>query len=295
MSKKKRIALIDGDGLVYKAVLNPDHRKEVKNDDDEYWEILNAKEAKEEFATRIAEVLGVLKCTKGGVVFAFGSTPYFRKRVDSSYKSNRKSRKPLGYGDFVKWVCETYHSILISGLEADDVLGVLQTTPGQFDDDAETIIFSNDKDMRTIPGLLVNPDDKKLTVETISETDALRSLFIQSLTGDTGDCFGGAKGVGKVKAGRIADDALEGVKCIEDVFESVIVKTYLDAGQTKEDALRNCRLARILTSEDVTITDDGEWNHELWTPPSFQPRSRRSARRSVRGSRKPRRPVRPVP
>jgi DNA polymerase-1 len=250
--------------------------------------------AKEEFKTRVTELLGILKCTKGGVMFAFSSRPYFRKKIEPSYKSNRKQRKPLGYKALLDWACGEWHHIIIPEFEADDVLGVLHTTPQHWPKGTETIVVSNDKDMRTIPGLLYNPDNTD-PVETITDEQALRALFIQSLTGDSGDGFGGAKGVGPVKAASIADKALEGAKTIDDVFESFIVPTYVGAGQTADDALTNCRLARILSAADVKIdAASGEWNHELWTPVDSTPTRRRSARRGTRPGRVMRRPVRSI-
>ena len=80
---------------------------------------------------------------------------------------------------------------------------------------------------------------------------------------------------------------------IDDIFDE-IVKTYVDAGQTADDALLNCRLARILSKLDVKIVDSGEWTHELWTPNSFKARNRRPARGSTRRGRQARRPVRPI-
>ena len=298
--KKKRVAIIDGDGLVFQAVTNKEHRTEVHNEDDEWWELLNMKAAKEEFQTRIIELLAVLQCTKGGVVFAFGAKSYFRKKLDPSYKAKRKNRKPLGYWAFVDWVRSQYQNHVEPTFEADDVLGVLHSAPGYFDCDGfefESVVVSNDKDMRTIPGLLYNPDNTD-PVETITEEQALRCLFIQSLTGDSTDGYGGAKGVGPVKAASIADGALQGAKVIDDVFDDWIVKTYIDAGQTADDALLNCRLARILSTLDVKLNDpydqDGEWTHELWTPSSFKTRDRRSTRGSTGRRRRVRRAIRPV-
>lgn len=292
--RKKRVALIDGDGMVYQIVTNKEHLKETRTENDEWYEVLDMKTAKEEFKTRVDELLGVLKCTRGGVLFTFSSRPYFRKKIEPSYKSNRKHRKPLGYRALLDWVCETWHHMMIPEFEGDDVLGVLHTTPQHWPNDTETIVVSNDKDMRTIPGLLYNPDNTE-PVETITDKQALRALFVQSLTGDSGDGYGGAKGVGPVKAASIADKALEGVKTIDDVFTSFIVPTYVDAGQTAEDALMNCRLARILSTADVKIDASGEWNHELWTPIDHVSVGRRSVRGRNRSGRQMRRPVCQLP
>ncbi len=290
--RNRKIALIDGDGMVFQAVTNPDHRQEVHNEEDEYWEVLNAKQAKEEFAVRLKELLGVLNSREQDAKFAFGGKSYFRKKLDPQYKAKRAKKKPLGYWDFVKWVREEWDSISIPELEADDVLGVMHTYPEHWPENAETIVVSNDKDLRTIPGLLYNPDNTD-PVERITEEQALRNLFIQSLTGDSGDGFGGAKGIGPVKAKKIADEALKEAKTIDDVFDSVIVPVYIEAGQTEGDALRNCRLARILSRVDVEIDEDGEWHYEIWEPVSNESETRRT---SPRGSRRrkrriPRRPV----
>ncbi len=291
MARKKRVALIDGDGMIWQAVTNKEHRRETRTEDDEWYDVLDMPAAKAEFKTRVDELLGVLKCTKGGVIFAFSSRPYFRKKIEPSYKSNRKQRKPLGYKALLDWACGEWAHMIIPGLEADDALGVMHTAARYWPKGTETIVVSNDKDMRTIPGFLYNPDNTD-PVETITDEQALRSLFIQSLTGDSGDGFGGAKGVGPVKAASIADKCLEGAKTIDDVF-GVIVQTYADAGQGEAEALRNCQLARILSAADVKITS-GEWEHELWTPLDPEPVRARPSRGRTRGRRKIRRPVPPV-
>ena len=56
------------------------------------------------------------------------------------YKSNRKkTRKPVGFKAFVMWAKTTYKHYEAS-LEADDCMGIMQTSPG-----ANTIIVSDDK------------------------------------------------------------------------------------------------------------------------------------------------------
>ena len=105
----------------------------------------------------------------------------FRKQIDPSYKSNRrKTRKPVGYVAFCDWVRETYATVSKPMTEADDIMGIIATKPGN---QGKVTIVSDDKDMKTIPGRLYRPMSDELI--EVSEADADRYFLTQVLTGDS--------------------------------------------------------------------------------------------------------------
>jgi hypothetical protein len=78
----------------------------------------------------------------------FTKAPNFRREVDPTYKLNRQTRKPLCYAALRQRVEGKYNCLAMPGLEADDIMGILATKPGQ----VHNIIVSQDKDMKGIPG-----------------------------------------------------------------------------------------------------------------------------------------------
>jgi DNA polymerase-1 len=174
----------------------------------------------------------------------------FRKDLDPTYKSHRKgTRKPLGYIALTDWMRERYGPRVVVQplLEADDYMGILATKPGA----PETIIVSDDKDMKTIPGTLFRLGQ----LSTIDEGEAHRYWMLQTLMGDPADGYKGCPGIGPVKAEKIVSKP--------GVLWDNVKREFLKAGMTEDYAVLQARLARILRFSD--------WDSErkqplLWTP-----------------------------
>jgi len=185
-------------------------------------------------------------------ILCIGAKGNFRKRdVDRSYKSNREGKKkPLGYFAVMDRIREDYETAEYPWLEADDTLGILHTRRG-----ADTIIVSNDKDMRTIPGRLYNHVTQEMV--EISKADADLFHLVQTLVGDSSDGYPGCKGIGPKKALPM----LEAEKP-KDMWAAVVA-AFEAAGHDEEFALTQARLARILRTGDYN-TKTGEI--KLWEP-----------------------------
>lgn len=179
----------------------------------------------------------------------------FRRKILPSYKENRKSkRKPLGYKHLLQYALDNYNCRIMEGLEADDVLGILATTPDSLN--TEKIILSIDKDMLTIPCTHYNLD--KDTLVTISKEEANHNFYIQVLTGDNVDNYKGCPGVGPKNASKLL------LGCVsEDSYWSRVLGAFINAGLTEEDALVQARVARILRHEDY---DYFKKDVRLWEP-----------------------------
>jgi hypothetical protein len=187
------------------------------------------------------------------------SDPYrnWRKELDPTYKANRKgSVKPQMLDDTKRYLYQEKASFVLPRLEADDVMGILATSPNASEN---FIIVSEDKDMRTIPGRVFHPNRPENGVMNITVEEANRFLLYQTIVGDPTDGYPGAPGVGKlspyVTALQDADDPLDMWDCVLDAFASVSL--------TEADAIHQARLACICRHTN--------WNREtqkvrLWSP-----------------------------
>jgi DNA polymerase I len=196
-----------------------------------------------------------LKLTR--VIVTLSSITNFRKKLNPDYKAQRKVvAKPSLLRDIRLWMLEEYETRLVKDLEADDVLGILQTGNHL---KGKKIIVSTDKDMLTIPGWNYNPRSK--IRKEIDHQAADFNFFRQVLTGDTVDNYKGVPGIGPKKAHRILDQAIPGHP---EQLWAVIVETYEAAGLTEEDALMNARMAYILRAENYNFEKE---EITLWEPP----------------------------
>lgn len=258
----KKTLLLDGDELVFKYAAACE--QEVRWDDanhviwsnpDHVWENLVAgiKRLLDRFEVRAKDAVVTFSGT-------YGDTPNFRLAIDETYKSHRaESRKPMCYWEVRERAEKAYKTVVKSGLEADDVMGILATKP---DRKTQAIICSRDKDMKTLPATVWNGVD--LITYSVEEAD--RFHLYQTLIGDTADGYKGCPGIGPVKAEKILDLAAESLadKYPHNTIRwARVVAAFEKAGLTEADALKQARLARILRWTD--------WDHEkkepiLWTP-----------------------------
>ena len=182
------------------------------------------------------------------LILFFSDSVNFRKRVDPDYKGHRNRKKPCGYRRVIHKLHEEYEVVRMPELEADDAIGIYATS----NDDC--VIVSPDKDMKQIPGRLYNMDE----TFTIESQDGWEWFLIQTLAGDSTDGYSGAPGFG--------------IKTSQKFFTEFgytwnsVVKAFKQKGLTEADALRNARLAKILTADDYdngpilftpTISDNG--------------------------------------
>ena len=183
------------------------------------------------------------------ILLTFTDTTNFRRSIAETYKGNRIKRKPAGYKKLKEWGMTSYPSLMWPALEADDVLGILATRG----DLTNFVLVSPDKDLQQIPCRIYNLKDEF----TQSPEAAELKLWEQCLTGDSTDGYPGCKGVGPKKAEQILSKVEDGD------YWTAVVKAYETAGLTKEDALQNLRLARILQACD--------WDEENKVPLLFTP------------------------
>ena len=244
---KNLTLLIDADITAYQATASAEMEYEWADD---IWTLYSdLKQAKEHFDYLVYKL--VEDTDIHDYKLCFSDSANFRKTLYSDYKGNRKGRKPIGYNELKRWAMEHHPSFSKPTLEADDSLGILATKyPGKI------VIATMDKDLLTIPGLVykIKPDGSASMIKVTPE-EADYNFLLQTLTGDTTDNYKGCPGVGPKRAEELFKKHGAVWKTVEDA--------YLKAGLTKEDALLNARMARILRDVDY------DFNKEeviLWTP-----------------------------
>ena len=244
---KNLTLLIDADITAYQATASAEMEYEWADD---IWTLYSdLKQAKEHFDYLVYKL--VEDTDIHDYKLCFSDSANFRKTLYSDYKGNRKGRKPIGYNELKRWAMEHHPSFSKPTLEADDSLGILATKyPGKI------VIATMDKDLLTIPGLVykIKPDGSASMIKVTPE-EADYNFLLQTLTGDTTDNYKGCPGVGPKRAEELFKKHGAVWKTVEDA--------YLKAGLTKEDALLNARIARILRDVDY------DFNKEeviLWTP-----------------------------
>lgn len=205
----------------------------------------------------------------------------WRNQVLPSYKGNRKGiERPLLLEPIKQFMAAEYQSFRKPSLEADDCLGILSTHPKLIA--GKKISVSADKDIKTVPGWLWNPDkDKEPYLITQEEADYWHLL--QTLMGDTTDGYKGCPGVGfetahdlltnpyllvpyehELKAGkRKGEIEIRYTKEPTDDLWASIVSLYEYKGLTEKDALTQARVARICRHTDYNFQTQ---EPIYWTP-----------------------------
>lgn len=263
--------LVDGDMVLYGTI----HAVSVEAEFDGEWvgPLVHLPTAQAEVSRRLEEILERSGCSKM-VVALSDHHNCWRKRVLPSYKHNRTGKKPVGWLALEASLPELgYKTDARPGCEADDVLGILATTRGSR---GKTVIASDDKDLRTVPGYLmsVSGDDKP---RRISRKAADLAHLRQALMGDATDGYPGCPGVGPKTADKILDEFVgPGTltkKKIREIWALVLEeyekahtkgKLPVPIDESPQDfALSQARVARILRA---TEWDDTLKEPKLWTP-----------------------------
>jgi len=244
LSNDKTTLLIDGDLYMYQACASLE--LEVDWGEDIWSLACDVKDVKSMFEARLKQFTERLQTEEYVVCWTEGDN--FRKTIYPDYKGGRKkTRKPVGYRAAVDWAKLKFPSVSHTTLEADDVMGIIQSARR-----APTCIVSDDKDLKTIPGRLYRPRDDELL--HIKDQEADYNFLYQCLVGDTTDGYNGCPKIGPKTAPKILGN--------HPSWEQVAI-AYQKAGLTREQAIQQSRCARILRAVD--------WNFEtqtinLWEP-----------------------------
>lgn len=259
----KRVLLIDGDVLAYKAA---SANEKATHWGDGYWTWhCDWNAVLQSFDANLETLKEDLKAD-AHVLCLTDSEGNFRKSVYPSYKGNRATvKKPLVLRDFKQFLIDERGAYFKPGLEGDDCMGILATRRNP--ENEQRIIVSIDKDMKTIPGLYFNDGHPEDGVQAVTETDADLWFMKQVLMGDATDGYPGLPGCGPKKAEGILQAAIDSEAhlsaTVKDAVWPAVVAAYEKAGLTEDDAIVQARCARILRASDY---DFKAKEPILWTP-----------------------------
>ena len=252
MSDRPQTLLIDGDILLYRFACTNEFGI-VWEEGQEAVKVVNLEAAQFDVAMFIEKMSE--KLHNEDVVVVFSGPNNFRYKVLPSYKHNRVGLvKPELYAQLKEYLLLNFVTKEKDGLEGDDVMGILATRwPGHF------ILATIDKDLQQIPGELYNWNTE--IFKNITEAEADRFFYFQTLVGDSCDGYTGVPGIGPKKAEKILAEADE----VGAPYWSVVHAAYVSRGLTGEDALQQARVARILRASDYDFKTK---EIKLWQPPN---------------------------
>lgn len=254
----KTTVLLDGDVVAYKFA-SAGQTKIDWGDGTVSYDVADKQDVFSDCQRYILEIEEMLGADETVVCLSCPTPEKWRVKLWPQYTS-RKTEKPVLLQDVKDFMASRFPSYARPALEADDIMGILSTHPRIIH--GKKIIVSIDKDMKTIPGWLFNPDKDDFARE-ISQTEANRWWMYQTLTGDSVDCYPGCPGIGPKKAERVLDGAEDRFNMNLASWWPAVVDTYISRGLTADDALLQARLARILRHTDY---DFEKKEVKLWTP-----------------------------
>ena len=256
------LALIDGDVLVYQVGY-------TTNDVEEWIAAARLRD----------QIKGVLQATgaTGYEIWLSDSKENWRKALFANYKANRTQPKPTHYEFLLNTLVNDWDAQVALGEEADDAMGIRQTTQNKKDGDFfisspldfTSIICTIDKDLQQIPGNHYNWD--KQTRQFIEPSEGLYRFYYQLLVGDSGDNITvtqglSCKGIGAKKAQQM----LEGCETEDEMFTTCWYAYEKAWGEGFQERL-------LLTGQLIKIR---QTNGEIWTFP-FLPQQEGEAKPSL--------------
>lgn len=252
-----RTALIDADIVAYMVAFRNEEGFDWEGDGNVVYAV-EPEEAKRSADTVVNEYADTVNASRVIVCLTEPDpTKEWRRQFDPTYKQSRQGTRKPELLQYVKlYLANEWPSYIRPRLEADDIMGILQTHPKLVQ--GETVIVSADKDMRTIPGLLYNPNRTR-GVERISTLNANRMLCWQTIVGDQVDNYPGAPRVGPLSPYA---RALETIKDPHELWYTV-VEAFDSVGLTEDDALHQARLAHILRASSYNFKTK---KVRLWNP-----------------------------
>lgn len=222
----KKIALIDGDVYAYRAAASCEPRKHEREMGEgplaEWIALGRCRESLERTFLDVSPDSYHLYLSGGG---------NFRKRIDPSYKANRRDMiRPTWLESVRLMLAEEFGARVTDGYEADDAIGIAHTP--------DKIVCSIDKDMFQLSGEHYN--FVKQEFRTISPQEAEKFIYKLMLIGDRSDNITGVSGIGEIKSSRIVD-SYDDINELHEYVRSL----YND----DQRFTTNLRLFRILRSE----------------------------------------------
>ena len=285
---KPNVLIVDGDPYAFQAAIQNEvavfwNSEELEEDPSLEHIATAAIDVRKATLSAKARIVALAEKLNADVVLCLSDPRgrYFRNDL-GSYKENRKlTVRPLCVREIKNMLAQEFETVIYPRLEGDDVIGILMTDP-KFRPNQKKISVSIDKDLKTIPGWFMNPD-KMIDAVEITQEEADRWFLAQTIGGDLTDGYGGAPGFGTTTALKYLEAEVS-LELYDHILTSgprkgqieqrkrevpgatpweTVVSCYQIAGLDEEDALRNARMARILTAD---LWDAENQVPILWSP-----------------------------
>ncbi len=278
-----KIALIDADTIIYASCSVSECTDDLLDRDmytDEEWaeieeqsgfdrvnhcvKFINMEEAYTHSMDKINSIMERTGCDDFELHFTRGRKSFPYTMVDANYKGNRTLEGiPYGLGGLKDYFVNKHPDKAFDNYdwEADHIVVCKKRdNPGKY------ILCAVDKDVYlALEGRHFNYYQSTLYSipmkwVTVTEDEAMRRYYIQTLTGDTGDNVIGLFGIGEVKAKKALISCNNPAECWE-----ATKNMYILHNRDEVDAITNMRLVDMRQLELV----DGEYVVKLWDPRSL--------------------------
>jgi len=230
MNRDDKIALIDGDSLIYYEMGRP-----------------TLEEALEGIDMRITQMLNITGCTQYAGFLTQGKCFRYNIATTKPYKYNRKrGDKPIIFPAIKEYLKQKWKFTYVPELEADDLVSV-------YHDPLKTVICSPDKDV-LYQNKVSNYNYGKTEFTTVDENESLCFLWKQVLMGDSTD---GITGIPKVGP-KTADTWLENLLPVE--MPTFVLNKYIEKFGNSEGIHRfteTFKLVYILKTKEDVLRETG--------------------------------------
>jgi len=252
-----KIALIDGDSIIYKVGFALEEELEDCNLATTYHVDLD--NAKDFIDGLIDGILFNTDCEDYELWLGETGTNFrfkLSEGLNDLYKHNRKdTRKPDKYREMFNYMKTQYKAKSPKDCEVDDAVCAKKAeNPNKY------ILCAIDKDVlyQSVGRHYNYSKDKWITV---TKEEAIYYSYLQALTGDTTDGYKGCKNIGPVKAKKIL--GVPG-QYSERTLWAKVLSTYRKASMTRAEAYITMRLANM---HQLKRNNNGKFRIKLWTPP----------------------------
>lgn len=252
---KFNYAIIDFDPIVYRCGFSI----ETYNKELDLYEVEPLKNALYNIDSMMKSILKETECDKYYGYLTSSDKSNFRFSIYPDYKSNRKdARRPVYYSNLREFMIKKWNAEVVNGEEADDTCSIKHCELNNNDWDKKnnnSVVCSFDKDFNNIPGWHYNY--VKRNFYYITEEMALKSFYLQILTGDPSD------GVPRIQKGwkkKEAEKKINDARSERD-FIRVVIEVFRDTFKEKTEQ----ELIKLLTDRGRLL-----WLRripgEMWEP-----------------------------
>jgi len=189
------LILFDCESFIYRAVTACKILKQCETDRfifGEYWDL---RKGMDYFNNQVDTITQNLRCND--IILVVGDKDNWRKEYCKTYKAQRQPTPEILY--YLKQeILNNYEWVSLKNLEADDTCRIMYEDMKTYP--CRKIIAAIDKDFKTFPCELYNPDKNELVV--INKQEAEFNLMKQVIMGDTCDNYKGIPGYGEVTTSK---------------------------------------------------------------------------------------------